>query len=40
MIDFIKMTEEFVEELEQPESKSRVATYDSYYQSNDNPSSA
>ncbi|KAJ8448740.1 hypothetical protein Cgig2_011361 [Carnegiea gigantea] len=40
MIDFIKMTEEFVEELEQPESKSRVATYNSYYQSNDNPSAA
>ncbi|XP_050264389.1 AIG2-like protein D isoform X1 [Quercus robur] len=31
MNDFIKMTTGFVEELEQPESKPRVATYESFY---------
>ncbi|KAG2699821.1 hypothetical protein I3843_07G205500 [Carya illinoinensis] len=31
MDDFIKMTSEFVEELELPESKPRVATYESFY---------
>ncbi|XP_062163215.1 AIG2-like protein D isoform X2 [Alnus glutinosa] len=31
MNDFIKMTTEFVEELELPESKPRVATYESFY---------
>jgi hypothetical protein len=32
MNDFIKMTTEFVEELELPESKPRVATYESFYE--------
>ncbi|XP_041019386.1 AIG2-like protein D [Juglans microcarpa x Juglans regia] len=31
MDDFIKMTSGFVEELELPESKPRVATYESFY---------
>lgn len=31
MEDFLKMTAGFVEELELPESKPRVATYESYY---------
>uniref|UniRef100_A0A803LYU5 Gamma-glutamylcyclotransferase AIG2-like domain-containing protein n=1 Tax=Chenopodium quinoa TaxID=63459 RepID=A0A803LYU5_CHEQI len=35
MKDFIEMTKEFVEELELPESKSRVETYNSFYQSGD-----
>ncbi|XP_021729255.1 AIG2-like protein D [Chenopodium quinoa] len=35
MKDFIEMTKEFVEELELPESKSRVETYNSFYQSVD-----
>ncbi|KAK9741663.1 hypothetical protein RND81_03G120400 [Saponaria officinalis] len=39
MDDFIKMTEEFVEEYEDPEAKSRVETYESYYQSGDDKSS-
>ncbi|KAL9230443.1 hypothetical protein vseg_005792 [Gypsophila vaccaria] len=39
MEDFIKMTEEFVEEYENPEAKSRVETYESYYQSGDEKSS-
>ncbi|KNA25318.1 hypothetical protein SOVF_007630 [Spinacia oleracea] len=33
MKDFIEMTKEFVEEVEHPESKSRVETYNSFYQS-------
>lgn len=32
MNDFVKMTMGFVEELEQPESKSRVITYESFFQ--------
>lgn len=32
MKDFIKMTTGFMEELELPESKPRVATYESFYQ--------
>ncbi|WCJ30539.1 AIG2-like (avirulence induced gene) family protein [Euphorbia peplus] len=32
MNDFLKMTIGFVEELKQPESKPRVATYESFYQ--------
>ncbi|XP_028113138.1 AIG2-like protein D isoform X6 [Camellia sinensis] len=32
MKDFIKMTMRFMEELEQPESKARVETYESFYQ--------
>ncbi|KAL6212611.1 hypothetical protein ACLB2K_017829 [Fragaria x ananassa] len=32
MEDFIKMTSGFMEELEQPESKPRVATYETFYQ--------
>ncbi|KAK3041536.1 hypothetical protein RJ639_002222 [Escallonia herrerae] len=35
MKDFIQMTTGFVEELEGPESKPRVATYDSFYQQDD-----
>ncbi|KAJ0030992.1 hypothetical protein Pint_12658 [Pistacia integerrima] len=35
MEDFMKMTVGFVEELELPESKPRVATYESYYNQND-----
>ncbi|KAK4853761.1 hypothetical protein QYF36_014123 [Acer negundo] len=34
MKDFLKMTTSFVEELELPESKARVATYESFYQKN------
>ncbi|KAL5782858.1 hypothetical protein ACOSP7_007887 [Xanthoceras sorbifolium] len=34
--DFIEMTTGFVEELELPESKPRVATYESFYQQNAN----
>lgn len=30
--DFVKMTSEFAEEFEAPESKTRVATYESFYQ--------
>ncbi|KAJ6800239.1 putative protein AIG2 [Iris pallida] len=30
--DFLAMTKGFMEELEQPESKTRVATYESYFQ--------
>ena len=41
MNDFIKMTTGFVEELEQPESKPRVATYESFYnQDGQNPSTS
>ncbi|XP_008798165.1 AIG2-like protein D [Phoenix dactylifera] len=32
MKDFLAMTMGFMEELEQPESKTRVATYESYFQ--------
>ncbi|XP_042485709.1 AIG2-like protein D [Macadamia integrifolia] len=32
MNDFLKMTVDFAEELEQPESKTRVETYESFYQ--------
>ncbi|KAL2925326.1 AIG2-like protein D [Bienertia sinuspersici] len=39
MNDFIEMTKEFVEELEHSESKSRVETYKSFYQSTDDNSS-
>ncbi|KAH9618024.1 hypothetical protein KSS87_021140 [Heliosperma pusillum] len=39
MDDFIKMTAEFVEEFKETEAKSRVETYESYYQSGDNNSS-
>ncbi|PWA73091.1 AIG2-like family protein [Artemisia annua] len=35
MKDFLNMTMGFVEEQEQPESKPRVATYESYYNQND-----
>lgn len=31
MNDFLKMTTGFVEELELPEAKPRVATYESFY---------
>ncbi|KAM7464203.1 hypothetical protein LguiA_032324 [Lonicera macranthoides] len=34
MKDFVKMTMGFVEELELPDSKPRVATYESFYQQN------
>ncbi|WOL19787.1 hypothetical protein Cni_G28589 [Canna indica] len=30
--DFVAMTSGFMDELEQPDSKTRVATYESYYQ--------
>lgn len=40
MNDFIEMTKEFVEELEQPESKSRVETYNSFYRSSDDKSTS
>lgn len=30
--DFVKMTKEFMEELDLPESKTRVSTYESFYQ--------
>ncbi|GAA0175794.1 hypothetical protein LIER_28902 [Lithospermum erythrorhizon] len=36
MEDFMKMTMNFVEELELPDSKTRVATYESFYQQSDN----
>uniref|UniRef100_A0A2P2PQC1 Putative gamma-glutamylcyclotransferase n=1 Tax=Rhizophora mucronata TaxID=61149 RepID=A0A2P2PQC1_RHIMU len=36
MDDFIKMTMGFVEELELPESKTRVAAYESFYQQDGN----
>lgn len=36
MKDFIEMTKEFVDELEQSETRSRVETYNSFYQSGDN----
>ncbi|XP_073010286.1 AIG2-like protein D [Typha latifolia] len=32
MKDFLNMTKGFMEELEQPESKTRVATYESFFQ--------
>lgn len=32
MNDFVKMTMDFKEELELPDSKSRVATYESFFQ--------
>ncbi|KAG9443290.1 hypothetical protein H6P81_014630 [Aristolochia fimbriata] len=32
MEDFLKMAESFVEELEQPEPKSRVATYENFFE--------
>lgn len=38
MNDFIKMTNGFMEELELPESKTRVATYESFYQHEDDSS--
>lgn len=34
MKDFVNMTTEFVEELELPEAKPRVAAYESFYQQN------
>lgn len=34
MKDFVKMTAGFVEELELPEAKPRVAAYESFYQQN------
>lgn len=38
MKDFVKMTDGFMQELEFPESKPRVQTYESYYkQANDEP---
>lgn len=38
MNDFVKMTMGFVEELELPESKPRVATYETFFkQGSDNP---
>ena len=40
MNDFIEMTKEYVEELEQPESKSRVETYNSFYRSSDDKSTS
>ncbi|XP_012076294.1 AIG2-like protein D isoform X2 [Jatropha curcas] len=39
MNDFLKMTTGFMEELELPESKPRVATYESFFQPDGNPSS-
>ncbi|KAG8381985.1 hypothetical protein BUALT_Bualt05G0029400 [Buddleja alternifolia] len=33
--DFLKMTTEFIEEVELPDSKTRVATYESFYQGQD-----
>ncbi|KAJ8758821.1 hypothetical protein K2173_000542 [Erythroxylum novogranatense] len=38
MNDFIKMTQGFKEELDLPESKTRVATYESFYQEDQNSS--
>ncbi|XP_057959401.1 AIG2-like protein D isoform X1 [Malania oleifera] len=38
--DFINMTTGFMEELELPESKTRVATYESFFQDSDNPSAS
>ena len=32
MDDFVEMTVGFMEELGEPESKTRVATYESFYQ--------
>lgn len=32
MEDFAKMSAEFRQDLEQPESKTRIATYESFYQ--------
>ncbi|PIA43939.1 hypothetical protein AQUCO_01800175v1 [Aquilegia coerulea] len=37
MNDFLKMTTGFVEELEGPESKPRVETYETFYQQSENP---
>ncbi|XP_058113505.1 AIG2-like protein D [Magnolia sinica] len=34
MADFLRMTVGFMDELEQPESKPRVATYESFFQQN------
>lgn len=39
MNDFLKMTAGFMEELELPESKPRVATYESFFQQDNNRSS-
>lgn len=36
MADFLKMTMGFIEEMELPDSKTRVATYESYYKGTDN----
>ncbi|KAL8499498.1 hypothetical protein ACS0TY_022446 [Phlomoides rotata] len=36
MADFLKMTRAFIEEMEFPDSKTRVATYESYYKGTDN----
>ncbi|KAL8462144.1 hypothetical protein ACS0TY_033285 [Phlomoides rotata] len=36
MADFLKMTRAFIEEMELPDSKTRVATYESYYKGTDN----
>ncbi|KAL8462133.1 hypothetical protein ACS0TY_033281 [Phlomoides rotata] len=39
MADFLKMTRAFIEEMELPDSKTRVATYESFYKgTNNNPS--
>ncbi|CAI0376304.1 unnamed protein product [Linum tenue] len=35
MSDFVKMTAEFMEEIQQPDSKTRVATYESFYNAAD-----
>ncbi|OWM77252.1 hypothetical protein CDL15_Pgr028889 [Punica granatum] len=40
MEDFIKMTAGFIEELELPDSKTRVTTYETFYQKNGNDSPA
>ncbi|CAN1324158.1 AIG2-like protein D [Linum perenne] len=40
MSDFVKMTAEFMEEVQQPDSKTRVATYESFYNTADGTSSA
>lgn len=39
MEDFLKMTKGFMEEIELPDPKTRVATYDSFYENVDNKSS-
>lgn len=40
MDDFLKMTVGFMDELKQPESKTRVATYESFFQEGESGSNA